>query len=156
MIAGLPGTGIGGLYYVLSALWMPIRQLTHGTDKTQWKLIGRQLAIAACVVVTMWLTGEVVGRMVAYFTATPETTPLERVITLSTTASSKYNMIRVAFICWTLGAIVMLNLVIICTRLGLRLSRRLRVRTVDMEVVHTSMPHSSALVGTESVVEPNG
>lgn len=29
MIAGLPGTGIGGLFYMLIALWMPVNEVIN-------------------------------------------------------------------------------------------------------------------------------
>lgn len=32
MIAGLPGTGIGGVFYILLALWMPVRELWRAAN----------------------------------------------------------------------------------------------------------------------------
>jgi len=56
MNPGLPGTGIGGLFYILSALWMPICEvwrLWRGDAPRQWPLVARQFAIAVGVVTVM-------------------------------------------------------------------------------------------------------
>jgi hypothetical protein len=56
MNPGLPGTGIGGLFYILSALWMPvceIRRRWRGDATRQWPLVARQFATAVGVVVAM-------------------------------------------------------------------------------------------------------
>ncbi|HYS50768.1 MAG TPA: hypothetical protein VEM33_02700 [Burkholderiales bacterium] len=56
MNPGLPGAGIGGLFYVLSALWMPICELSRlrrGDARGQWPLVARQFAIAVGIIVAM-------------------------------------------------------------------------------------------------------
>ena len=56
MNPGLPGAGIGGLFYVLSALWMPICELWRrwrGGAPGQWLLVARQFAIAVGIVASM-------------------------------------------------------------------------------------------------------
>jgi hypothetical protein len=56
MNPGLPGTGIGGLFYIISALWMPICEVWRrwrGDATRQWSLVARQFAIAAGVVAAM-------------------------------------------------------------------------------------------------------
>lgn len=56
MNPGLPGTGIGGLFYILSALWMPVCELwrrRQGDAPGQWPLVARQFAIAVGVVAAM-------------------------------------------------------------------------------------------------------
>ena len=56
MSPGLPGTGIGGLFYILSALWMPVCELWRrwrGAAPRQWPLVARQFAIAVGVVAVM-------------------------------------------------------------------------------------------------------
>lgn len=56
MNPGLPGTGIGGLFYILSALWMPIcevRRRWRGDAAMQWPLVARQFAIAVGTVAAM-------------------------------------------------------------------------------------------------------
>ena len=65
--AGLPGTGVGGLFYVLLALWMPVRELwatARGRgDRARWRaaLVQSALAwgvvgaVAATVLTYRWL-----------------------------------------------------------------------------------------------------
>ena len=70
MFAGLPGIGVGTLFYVLMALWMPFRELPrvlNGTSSAaQWRLIAQQLFFASGIVVTvmfserllLWILGQ--------------------------------------------------------------------------------------------------
>jgi hypothetical protein len=61
MIAGLPGTGIGGLFYLLSTVLMPFREIyltCRGRSSVkQWKQVGLQMSLALGVVVSFWITG---------------------------------------------------------------------------------------------------
>jgi hypothetical protein len=53
MNPGLPGTGIGGLFYTLTALWMPVCEIWRryqGGATRRWSLVATQFAIAAGVV----------------------------------------------------------------------------------------------------------
>src|SRR5690242_4513114 len=70
MFAGLPGVGVGTLFYILIAFWMPVREIPrviNGTSTIEnWKLIFRQLFYAVGIIVTvmfgervlMWVFGE--------------------------------------------------------------------------------------------------
>jgi hypothetical protein len=70
MFAGLPGIGVGTLFYVLMAAWMPFRELprvVRGTSSIeQWRLIARQLLFAGGIVATvmfserllLWVLGQ--------------------------------------------------------------------------------------------------
>jgi hypothetical protein len=63
MTAGVPGTGIGGLFYILSAVLLPIRAI--------WKILGgarlslrsviKPTAIAVGVLAGIWATGWLLG-----------------------------------------------------------------------------------------------
>ena len=56
MNPGLPGTGIGGLFYIFSALLMPIceaRRRWQGDVPRRGALVARQFAIAVGVVAAM-------------------------------------------------------------------------------------------------------
>ncbi|MDH3451821.1 MAG: hypothetical protein OEN20_05325 [Gammaproteobacteria bacterium] len=62
MTPGIPGTGIGGLFYILCAMCMPFCELlraAHGRTRTASWVVARQFAIglAILVVVTvgLWL-----------------------------------------------------------------------------------------------------
>ena len=70
MFAGLPGIGVGTLFYVLMAMWMPVRELPRvfkGTSSVeQWRLIARQLFFAGGIIATvmfserllLWVLGQ--------------------------------------------------------------------------------------------------
>jgi hypothetical protein len=57
MFAGLPGIGVGTLFYVLMALWMPVRELPRVIQGTSsfatWKIIVRQIFYAVSIIVTV-------------------------------------------------------------------------------------------------------
>lgn len=64
MIAGIPGTGIGGLFYLLIALWMPVRELflkmlRRGCHRRR-RLVKKHLFITVSVIIGMWATIELV------------------------------------------------------------------------------------------------
>ena len=65
MNAGLPGTGIGGVFYLLCALLMPFFELVKTvrgqSSWGRWVLIFRQLTMAAGIVTGMWAFGLLLG-----------------------------------------------------------------------------------------------
>lgn len=65
MTAGLPGTGIGGVFYLLSALLMPlvelVKTLRGQSSGRRWLLVIRQLALATGIVAGMWMLGILLG-----------------------------------------------------------------------------------------------
>ena len=65
MNAGLPGTGIGGVFYLLSALLMPffelIQTLRGRSSWSRWALLFKQLAMAAGIIGGMWALGVLLG-----------------------------------------------------------------------------------------------
>jgi hypothetical protein len=67
MSVGLPGTGVGGLFYLLSALAMPVRELVRaarGRSCPRSRLLAaRQGAIGAGVAGGIWVTGWLIGVM---------------------------------------------------------------------------------------------
>ncbi|HVM35602.1 MAG TPA: hypothetical protein VM784_09675 [Actinomycetota bacterium] len=64
MSAGLPGIGIGGLFFILSALCMPFveigRTIRGASSAARWRVVGRQSAMAWAIVFAvermLWLT----------------------------------------------------------------------------------------------------
>jgi hypothetical protein len=58
MFAGLPGTGVGGMFYLLLSLWMPFhefyRVLQGKSSKARWLLIARQWCLFAAVIAVIW------------------------------------------------------------------------------------------------------
>jgi hypothetical protein len=69
MTVGLPGTGIGGLFYLLLTLWMPVREirstLAGRGDARRWRFIAGKLAIVGMIVTALgaeaWAIGEAFG-----------------------------------------------------------------------------------------------
>src|SRR5215213_610024 len=69
MFAGLPGIGVGTLFYVITALWMPIPEcvrLIKGTSsRARWRLIATQFCFALSIIasiaiaerVMLWVLG---------------------------------------------------------------------------------------------------
>jgi hypothetical protein len=63
MTAGIPGIGLGGLFFVISALLMVVvelyRTVRGRSSLARWRFVGRQVAIAAGIVLTtmaaLWL-----------------------------------------------------------------------------------------------------
>jgi hypothetical protein len=57
MFAGLPGIGVGTLFYVLSALWMPLREfgpLVKGESSIErWRLIAVQFSFAISIIASV-------------------------------------------------------------------------------------------------------
>ncbi len=65
MTVGLPGTGIGGMFYLLSALAMPLREarrrMRGGAAAGRWRVVAAQTAIAGGIIAAMWVTGWLLG-----------------------------------------------------------------------------------------------
>src|SRR5207249_11661224 len=65
---GLPGTGIGGIFYLASALVMPFREVyrrLRGRPAGDWRVVTGQLAITGGVLGGMWVTGRLLGLALA-------------------------------------------------------------------------------------------
>ena len=69
MTAGLPGVGIGGIFYLASAIVMPFRSLyavaTGRAHDARWRVALRQAAIAVGILGMLWLTGLALGWVIA-------------------------------------------------------------------------------------------
>jgi hypothetical protein len=59
MNVGLPGTGLGSLFYLCLVLYMPIRELyfmARGkSSAARWKMVGFQWIIFSLILLVMWL-----------------------------------------------------------------------------------------------------
>jgi hypothetical protein len=68
MTPGVPGAGIGGLFYLASTLLLPFRSLTRRLRGHPDALTGRQamhsLAIAGGIIGALWLTGWILALLV--------------------------------------------------------------------------------------------
>lgn len=65
MTAGLPGAGIGGLFYLLGALLAPVceavRALRDDGSPRRWGLVLRHFLLAVSILSGIWLTGWLIG-----------------------------------------------------------------------------------------------
>lgn len=76
MSVGLPGTGVGGLFYLLSALLMPFREAHRATtgrsDRRSRGVVLRQSLIALGVLGGIWLAGWLIGLLLSQVPAVAE------------------------------------------------------------------------------------
>ena len=75
MTAGVPGAGIGGLFYLACALLMPVRALlgaARGTRATHGAIfVARHAAMAAAMLGSIWVAGWLLGLALGWWTTTP-------------------------------------------------------------------------------------
>lgn len=71
MVAGLPGTGIGGIYYLLIAVFMPIREFSRMIQKrtslNRWCFISLQLGFVFGIISLMWVEVWGLNQIVIWF-----------------------------------------------------------------------------------------
>lgn len=71
MTAGIPGVGIGGIFYLASALLMPMRSLAAvlggRPEEARWPVALQQASLAGAILATLWVTGWVLGGVVTAF-----------------------------------------------------------------------------------------
>jgi hypothetical protein len=70
MTAGLPGAGIGGMFYLLMALlaplWEGVRAYRQTRSPRQWQLVLRHFLLAASILFSMWLAAGALGIILAW------------------------------------------------------------------------------------------
>jgi hypothetical protein len=58
MVAGIPGTGIGGIFYLLLVIYMPVREffrlLQKRTNLGRWGFIALQLCFVFGILAALW------------------------------------------------------------------------------------------------------
>ena len=68
MTAGLPGTGVGGLFYMLSGILMPFREAYRAvrgeSDARSRRLAAYQTLLALGVIAGIWATGWLLGLVI--------------------------------------------------------------------------------------------
>lgn len=68
MIAGLPGIGISGIFYLVCAVLMPIVEvmntLQRRSSKKRWKTVGIQFSLCWAIITGSWGTGLMVGAFI--------------------------------------------------------------------------------------------
>ena len=102
MTAGLPGAGIGGLFYLAGALLMPVRELAawvRGSREPRIRLAAGQFAMALAVIVSIHMTGRLLGALIAA-AATGETA------SGAATTAAVPSALRTATVLLSLGTLV--------------------------------------------------
>ncbi len=65
MTVGVPGTGIGGMFYLVSALAMPLRKayraLRRRPSSAGWRVVAGQTAMTGGILAAIWVTGWLLG-----------------------------------------------------------------------------------------------
>ncbi len=118
MTPGIPGTGIGGLFYLLSAAALPLREayrrVWKGVATARWRVIALQQLLAAGILGGMWTTGWLVGELLS--------TARTRIVAGPSAAS--HNVWRTATFALSLATLI----VVVCTveLIGLWVRRRAR------------------------------
>jgi hypothetical protein len=125
MSAGLPGTGIGGLFYLASALLMPVHRLARGQahQGRSWRralgVSGMAAGILAVIFVTGYLTGLFAPASVPAAASGPDGT-------VAATPTLPVGWVLLVITLSVLGAVLVL---VEAAALFRRLRRRLRPRT---------------------------
>ena len=145
MIAGLPGTGIGGLFYILASAWMALREgwskLNKRHDLSRSKFVKRQILLTMLIVAGMWATGELVGRLLLLLSQ--RTGLLHRLLD-----PHAHNLWKMSIFFWAVATLVSLYLLMQTIRLVLRLSGYLSARPPAIDA-----PERATLQG-RIVLEP--
>ena len=104
MTVGIPGVGFGGIFYMIGALLMPVREVVRtarGESNVQrWVVVATQWSLAAGILVALWATGWVLGHVL-----TPAV--------LARTAGAgrlvaPHNVLKVSALAMSLGMLVIL------------------------------------------------
>ena len=78
MTAGLPGAGIGGIFYLASALLMPVRELwcfvRDPRAPRRWGVALRQASLAGGILAALWATGWLLALVLPETVRAPEAT----------------------------------------------------------------------------------
>jgi len=123
MIAGLPGTGIGGLFYLLASGWMAFREgwsklKRRRRDLSRSKVVKGQLLLGLVIVASMWAMGETIGRLISLL----PTTLLNRLLGPHALSHGKFNLWKTSIFYWTIGTLAGLYLLMHSLRLSLWIS----------------------------------
>src|SRR5215218_3721657 len=113
MTAGLPGAGIGGLFYLFSALLMPVRSLHRALTggEPRWRLAFRQAALAAGVFAGIWGTGWLLGAAMRHVAPAAADAPAHPGVP---------NVVRTGALLFSLGTLAAVLAVVQVARLAAR------------------------------------
>lgn len=114
MTVGLPGAGIGGMFYILSAFVMPLREaLRRGPERPAgaWRAVATQLALTAGILAAMGATGWLIATL---FVAVRDVIPTA---ILPGHGLPTGNVLRSAMLVLTIGTLVAVLITVELVRL---------------------------------------
>jgi len=106
MTVGIPGVGFGGIFYLIGALFMPIREavktLRGESNFERWVVVATQWSLAAGILTALWGTGWVLGH------ALPAAVIATRAAGAGSAAVGPHNVLNVSAFAASLGMLVAL------------------------------------------------
>lgn len=113
MTPGIPGTGIGGLFYILSALFMPVVELSNrlrNRDRSSpWRQITVQFAIASGILLALAVTAWFILPSSATSSVTETSTIATEIVNASPMSAPDQEtneLVKMLFIFGTLGVLL--------------------------------------------------
>ncbi|MCA9346944.1 MAG: hypothetical protein H6755_07925 [Candidatus Omnitrophica bacterium] len=101
MVAGLPGTGLGGIFYLLSALIMPLGELVMlclgKSNKKRWKCVFGQFSLAIGILGGFFVTGWIIALLIKKIGGTYAQNAANNIIEVKTFAISTTTLLCVVF-----------------------------------------------------------
>jgi hypothetical protein len=128
MTAGLPGAGIGGIFYLLMALlapaWETVRARRRNGSARQWRLVFRHFLVAASILASMWLAAWAIGVILAWPAAVERNSGVQDVAAYSRVIGRNIALFTMSTMAVVLAAVEILRL---SRRVLDRLGRRTRL-----------------------------
>lgn len=120
MTVGLPGTGIGGLFYLLSGLLMPFRALyrrLRGAPGAPARgIVVRQTTLAVLVLGAIWATGWLIGLVIQ---SSPRLAAAREVLAQAGGGAVRGNVVAASAVLLGMGTLVLVLLSVEIARLVL-------------------------------------
>src|SRR5262245_38892636 len=116
MTVGIPGVGFGGIFYLIGALLMPVREVVRTargeSNAERWAKVATQWSLAAGSLVALWATGRVLGHVL--------TSALARTGAGVGRLAAPHNVLKVSVFALSLGMLAILILAVRIAHLVLR------------------------------------
>jgi hypothetical protein len=132
MTVGLPGVGLGGIFYLASAIIMPLREavrLGRRTGAPRGWLVVRQTALAGGILLALWATGWLLGH------AIDVTSRAAPAIMRGVPIAAGANALRVSALFLSLGTLALVLGSVQAARLVMRLRDARERRTAERNVL---------------------
>ena len=118
MTVGVPGVGFGGIFYLIGALFMPVREVARTargeSNVERWIVVATQWSLAAGILVALWGTGWLLGHVLS-------PALLARTGAAAGQGAVPHNVLKVSVFAVSLGMLAILIAAVRITHLVLRL-----------------------------------